>query len=78
MSHLLHAPCNLCNVTDVAEIASNKCNIAAMPQRSQQCFRDCSDVAFVACDCSDVAFVTCNKCDIEEIANLKVYDYPSS
>ncbi len=78
MSHLSHAACNLCNVAVVAEIACNKCDIAVMLQRSQQCCRDRSDVAFVACNHSDVAFVACYKCDIAEIANLSVYDCPSS
>ncbi len=78
MLHLLHAACDLCDVAVVAEIACDKCAIAAMSQRLQQCRRDRSDVAFVACDRSDVAFVACNKCDMAEIANLIVYDCPSS
>ncbi len=78
MSHLLHAACDLCNVAVVAEIACDKCNIAAMSQRLQQCCRVCSNVAFVACNCRDVALVACDKCNIAEIANLKVYDCPSS
>ncbi len=78
MSHFLHAACNLCNVAVVAEIACNKCNIAAMLQRLQQCRKECSDVAFVACNCSNVAFVACDKCNIAVIANLKACDCPSS
>ncbi len=76
MLHLSHAACDLCNVAVVAEIACNKCDIAAMSQRLHQCCRDCSNVAFVACNCSDVAFVAYDKCGIAEIANLEVYECP--
>jgi hypothetical protein len=70
MLHLLHATCNLCDVAVGAEITCNKCNIPAILQRLQQCCRDHSDIAFVACNRSNVAFVACNKCDIAEIINL--------
>ncbi len=70
MFHLLHAACDHCNVAVVAEIICNKCGIAAMLQRLQQCCRDCSNVAFDAYDHSNVAFVACDKCNIAEISNL--------
>ncbi len=49
MSHMSHAACDLFDVAVVVEIAFDKCDIAAMSQRSQRCRRDNrSDVGFVA------------------------------
>ncbi len=53
--------CNLCDVAVVAAMLHLLHVIATTLQRLQQCYRDCSDDAFVTCN-------PCNNRDIAEIA----------